>query len=99
MQDEQQPPRNWAQMREQIDRGESGDKVAAEDPAAAPLGTDAEAGGAGTAAEDIAKSAGRERAAAATGRPVASNRRARPYVLVVLGVVVAGLAAVLVASF
>lgn len=33
------------QLRIRIDRGETGDKVAASDPAAAPLGTDAEAGG------------------------------------------------------
>lgn len=35
-----------AQLREHIDRGGTGDKVAFSDPAAAPLGTDAEAGGA-----------------------------------------------------
>ena len=33
------------QLRDQIDHGEGGDKVSAEDPASAPLGTDAEAGG------------------------------------------------------
>ncbi len=32
-------------LRDRIDRGETGDKVAFSDPAAAPLGTDAEAGG------------------------------------------------------
>jgi hypothetical protein len=34
------------QLRDAIDHGETGDKVNARDPAAAPLGTDAEAGGA-----------------------------------------------------
>jgi len=34
-----------AQLRDEIDRGGTGDKVAFNDPAAAPLGTDAEAGG------------------------------------------------------
>jgi hypothetical protein len=33
------------ELRAKIDRGETGDKVAFPDPAAAPLGTDAEAGG------------------------------------------------------
>lgn len=33
------------QLRDQIDRGLTGEKVAASDPATVPLGTDAEAGG------------------------------------------------------
>ena len=33
-------------LRDRIDRGETGEKVKASDPAASPLGTDAEAGGA-----------------------------------------------------
>ena len=36
---------NVVQLRAVIDRGETGDKVAAVDPAAAPLGTDEEAAG------------------------------------------------------
>jgi hypothetical protein len=32
---------NWSQIRARIDRGETGDKRAAADPATAPLGTDA----------------------------------------------------------
>lgn len=35
----------YDRLRRDIDRGRTGDKVAAIDPAAAPLGTDAEAGG------------------------------------------------------
>ena len=41
--DEQQA--NWDQVRHAIDTGATGEKVGASDPAAAPLGTDAEAGG------------------------------------------------------
>jgi hypothetical protein len=37
--------RNTDQLREQIDRGQTGDKVDFPDPAAAPLGTDDEAAG------------------------------------------------------
>jgi hypothetical protein len=37
--------RNTDQLREQIDRGKTGDKVDFPDPAAAPLGTDDEASG------------------------------------------------------
>jgi len=36
---------NWDQVRHAIDTGATGEKVGAADPAAAPLGTDAEAGG------------------------------------------------------
>ena len=39
------PSRNIDQLRHEIDQGQAGDKVPATDPAAAPLGTDAEAGG------------------------------------------------------
>jgi hypothetical protein len=38
--------RNAAQLKDDIDRGRAGDKVGGFDPAAAPLGTDDEAGGA-----------------------------------------------------
>jgi hypothetical protein len=37
------------QLRAEIDSGKTGDKVGHPDPAAAPLGTDAEAGGSATA--------------------------------------------------
>ena len=47
--------KNWAQVRDQTDSGRTGDKVCASDPAAAPLGTDEEAGGHATAPEDIAR--------------------------------------------
>jgi hypothetical protein len=72
---------NWSQARDRIDRGETGDKKAVEDPAAAPLGTDAEAGGFSTGGKDIARSAAAEEAGpkarnAAQGRTVARPRRA-----------------------
>jgi len=47
---------NWSQVRKRTDRGKMHDKVDFPDPAAAPLGTDEEAGGARTAEEDIARS-------------------------------------------
>ena len=39
------PPPTTAQLRHDIDTGRTGEKVAAPDPAAAPLGTDDEAAG------------------------------------------------------
>jgi hypothetical protein len=71
---------NWSQLRDRIDR-ESGDKIAVEDPAAAPLGTDAEAGGAATSSEHVTSSTAAEQAgpaarAAAQRKSVAQPRRA-----------------------
>jgi hypothetical protein len=43
------------QLRAEIDAGNARDKVPASDPAAAPLGSDAEAGGRTTPREDIEK--------------------------------------------
>lgn len=43
-------------LREAIDRGESGDKVAVTDPAAAPLGTDDEAAGTPLTQAQVAQS-------------------------------------------
>lgn len=51
---------NWDQLKAQIDSGASGDKVTAGDPAAAPLGTDAEAGGDRTTAEHMRLNAEQE---------------------------------------
>lgn len=47
---------NWSQVRHGTDAGKTRDKVDYPDPAAAPLGTDEEAGGARTSEEDIAAS-------------------------------------------
>jgi hypothetical protein len=42
-----------AELRHKIDSGETGDKVAVTDPAAAPLGTDSEAGGHTPTSEEV----------------------------------------------
>lgn len=47
---------NWSEARHATDSGKTRDKVDHPDPAAAPLGTDEEAGGARTSEEDIAAS-------------------------------------------
>lgn len=47
------PARNTDQLRDEIDSGRTQDKVAHPDPAAAPLGTDAEAGGVPPTREEI----------------------------------------------
>lgn len=54
-----------AQLRRAIDSGRTGDKVAAADPAAAPLGTDAEAGGHPPAAGEVDVAMTREAVSAA----------------------------------
>jgi len=60
MDDENRPPTS-DRLRIDIDRGSMGDKVAWPDPAAAPLGTDDEAGGAPPTAEERALAAEQER--------------------------------------
>lgn len=46
--------RNVDQLRDAIDTGKTGDKVAHPDPAVAPLGTDAKAGGASPTSQEVA---------------------------------------------
>jgi hypothetical protein len=46
-------PTTVDRLRHEIDRGVTGDKIPASDPAAAPLGSDAEAGGAPPTREEI----------------------------------------------
>lgn len=48
---------NWWQARHATNSGKTRGKLEHPDPAAAPLGTDDEAGGGHTSGEDIAKSA------------------------------------------
>jgi hypothetical protein len=96
-------PVNWAHARAQIDRGGTGDKIAVGDPAAAPLGTDAEAGGASTPAGDIARSVelqshGEDARAAAQAPLTAGRRRLVPWLVVVLALTVAVILALLVAG-
>lgn len=54
--------KTYAQLRDAIDRGQTGSKVPYPDPAAAPLGTDDEAGGAPTDPELIEQVMQRETA-------------------------------------
>jgi hypothetical protein len=82
---------NWFKARDRIDRGETGDKIAVGDPAAVPLGADAEAGGASTAKEHIAQSVIAERAGSAA-QAAARPRRA------LLGLALAALAVVCVVA-
>ncbi len=66
------------QLRDDIDTGHTGDKVGYTDPASAPLGTDAEAGGASPTAAEVSQARTAETRrpdapAADTGRPVSSE--------------------------
>jgi hypothetical protein len=83
----------WPQVRDRIDRGETGDKIAVGDPAAAPLGTDAEAGGALTGADQIARSAAAEDAGTAA-RALAQRRTITRPGRAAFGLALAALAAV-----
>jgi len=51
---EPQPPTS-SQLRDDINRGRTGDKIAGFDPSAAPLGTDEEAAGTPPSPEEIAE--------------------------------------------
>jgi hypothetical protein len=62
--------RNAAQLRDAIEKGRTGDKIAWLDPAAAPLGTDEEAGGTPPAAEAVARAHRQE-----TIRPAESRQQ------------------------
>ncbi|MDB5595138.1 MAG: hypothetical protein JWM36_2099 [Hyphomicrobiales bacterium] len=59
-----EPPRNASQVRGDIDSGKTGEKVAFPDPAAAPMGTDDEAGGTSALDQAAALSAAPELPAA-----------------------------------
>jgi hypothetical protein len=72
------------QIREQIDSGRTAEKVAMPDPAAAPLGTDAEAGGNSATAEELVLEQ-KARAAAPAHEP----RLPGPFIYVLLVLVVA----------
>lgn len=86
-------PDNPSRLRDAIDRGRTGDKVAAEDPAAAPLGTDDEAGGHPPEARRFQALSGRERAAA----PRSDRRLPRLLVLAALLTLAVALAVLAVA--
>ena len=58
---------NTAQLKGDIDSGRTGDKVGGFDPGAAPLGTDAEAGGTPPTAQEVAMARKDEQATAGNG--------------------------------
>ncbi|MBB4024011.1 MULTISPECIES: hypothetical protein [Actibacterium] len=83
-----------ARLRDDIDRGATGEKIAFSDPAAAPLGTDAEAGGTPTDAAAMANARKAETAAQESSQPKKTpaqlQRTAHPWGLAII-VMVAGL--------
>lgn len=66
-------PDNVTQLRGDINRGETGDKVAGNDPAAAPLGTDEEAAGTPPSGAEVAAARQAERKPGADPAPNAAN--------------------------
>jgi len=78
-------------MREDIDSGATGEKVPGPDPAAAPLGTDAEAGGASqTLAERKLEAASRRQITGSAPQPSRQSRWvAVALVLVFVGILTA----------
>lgn len=75
---ERPAPAAAARLRARIDRGGAADKVAAADPAAAPLGTDAEAAGHPPSAAEAARVETAEaRRAPAARNPGPAGRRGR----------------------
>ena len=86
---------NMSQLRAEIDSGETGDKVPFPDPAAAPLGTDDEAGGFPLRPRDVAAAAARE---TSRSTPTEAPDRTGPWVwamvLAVLLVTIAAAAAI-----
>lgn len=97
-------PKTSAMLRDEIDRGKAGDKVGFPDPAAAPLGTDAEAGGASPTEKEVGMAYDREiegrpdsPEVASEPRPVSPDNRPRStggnwtIIAVVLALLLAGL--------
>ena len=88
-----------ARLRDRIDRGETGDKVAFSDPAAAPLGTDAEAGGHSPTVAEARMADAKSRAPSADEDPMrppqhreTSRNGLAMWILVVAAVAALGLA-------
>lgn len=75
MSTEREERHNVAQLKDDIDSGRTGDKVAGLDPGAAPLGTDEEAGGASLTSEEVALARAQERA---PGSGAATKNAAEP---------------------
>lgn len=89
---------NTEMLRHEIDSGRTGSKVAFEDPAAAPLGTDDEAGGHSTPPERVAQAIAEERFArpSDTTRPRDRPRHAIGHAALWLLVIVVVIGGVLV---
>lgn len=71
-------PPNATHLRDDINRGRTGEKVAGTDPAAAPLGTDEEAAGAPPSAGEIDQARRAERKPGADPAPNAANPEQTP---------------------
>ena len=71
---------NTAQLKDAIDTGKTGDKVAFPDPAAAPLGTDDEAGGNSPTPEQIRMAAEQESGPRHGIGPGGTDERGQPVV-------------------
>jgi hypothetical protein len=89
-------------IRSRIDQGRFRDKIPAEDPAAVPLGTDAEAGGAPMPAEPVRDEPpagpGHAPAGHAAGPVPGAGRRMTALALTLVGVVVLGILVILLAG-
>lgn len=72
---EREPADTSAKLRDDIDKGKASDKVGFPDPAAAPLGTDAEAGGASPTREELRMAHRQEVEGRADGPTAASEPR------------------------
>lgn len=80
MADRKDDPGTVDRLRKEIDRGKTGDKTDYPDPAAAPLGTDAEAGGHPPSDEElrIAREAELPRTGDRPPAPAVDRSRGRP---------------------
>lgn len=72
---EEEKPATSAKLRDHIDRGKAADKIGFPDPAAAPLGTDAEAGGVSPEPEEIRRAERQEVDSRPAGPKSASQPR------------------------
>lgn len=71
-------PSTSAQLRDDIDKGRTGDRSAASDPAAAPLGTDEEAAGTPPGSHEIDQARAIETSRPNTGTANAASPRSTP---------------------
>ena len=97
---EKKDPRNAARLRDDIDRGRTGDKIGFPDPAAAPPGTDAEAGGASPGSAEVrtarhqepgGSASAPEPRPASTGGPLQSQSKSWTVILIIVALAVIAL--------